>query len=636
MDLLKMQKVIGCQQNNMSLAVQNNNPGNIKDPSTGQFKQFGSPQEGYAALLNDLQSKQNGTTTTGLGPDSSLVDFASKYAPASDKNNVGQYAANLANQMGVRPDAKLRDLSVPKWAAAVAHNEDVSSPFGNQDMESLPDNKTSTGQSTYTQDNEPSLSNKLIGRTNDAASALGTLGQGIGEGFTGKGAFDVASGALQGVGAVAGGVGDLANAAIGGINKAVTNIPVVGGAVKGAEDVASGAIKGLVNTAPVQSAISGYQDFAQKNPELAKDIGAAGNIATAFPIVRGAIAAKGAVSGAIEKGLFGAVNPEKEAINAFAPKLSGKAWDAARNSGYIEQKINPLTNAVQPDDFSHNADLQNMLQTVKKYNLAPYKIDANTPKAKLFNSIRDGISKISENYVKPLLAKNPFNYNIGDHYKILNYVSAPRAIAKNPISYEAYNNAKESFQDILTEEFKKTQLGKPINGILDPNDLWKTLSGVDKQLNEIVDVYEHGTPGYNGANAFIKNMRDASRRYLSDNIKYPNQPDKLDILNQFRENPTGNISIDAGKEKGLAQQIGLISTPETEKAASAFDQYMQDLHTLYDAKSNIAPWTRKEGGTGGIIDTLNKKHPIVSGLIKGGAKAAATGLGIKEAGGLLP
>ena len=112
-------------------AVRNNNPGNIKDPATGQFKQFTTPQEGYAALLNDLQMKKDGKSTTGLTPTSTLADFAKTYAPPGDSNNSAKYAADLANQIGVRPDTPISQLDVGKWAAAVAHNERMnSSPFG--------------------------------------------------------------------------------------------------------------------------------------------------------------------------------------------------------------------------------------------------------------------------------------------------------------------------------------------------------------------------------------------------------------------------------------------------------------------------------------------------------------------------
>ena len=111
----------------MSKAIDNNNPGNIKDPKTGEFMKFSSPEEGYAALMNDLQGKFTGATSTGLHGGSSLMDFAQVYAPASDNNNPGEYTAKLANQLGVSPDTKLSDLQdkIPQMAYAIANNEDV-------------------------------------------------------------------------------------------------------------------------------------------------------------------------------------------------------------------------------------------------------------------------------------------------------------------------------------------------------------------------------------------------------------------------------------------------------------------------------------------------------------------------------
>lgn len=106
-----------------TLANRNNNPGNIKDTSTGKFKVFSTPEEGYAALLNDLQAKKSGKSTTGVKPTSSLADFSNTYAPKSDKNDPAQYTANLANHMGVSPDTKIQDLDVGKWAEAIANAE---------------------------------------------------------------------------------------------------------------------------------------------------------------------------------------------------------------------------------------------------------------------------------------------------------------------------------------------------------------------------------------------------------------------------------------------------------------------------------------------------------------------------------
>lgn len=106
-----------------TIANRNNNPGNIKDTTTGQFKTYATPQEGYAALLNDLETKKTGKSQTGLKPDQTLADFAKIYAPSSDKNDPAQYTANIANYMGVRPDAKISELDTGKWAEAIANAE---------------------------------------------------------------------------------------------------------------------------------------------------------------------------------------------------------------------------------------------------------------------------------------------------------------------------------------------------------------------------------------------------------------------------------------------------------------------------------------------------------------------------------
>jgi len=109
-----------------TLAVRNQNPGNLKDPSTGSFRKFNSPQEGFEALKNDLNIKISGKSTTGVTPNSSLAHFASIYAPASDNNDPKSYADNLAAQLGVSPDTPISALSsrLDDFARAIAQNED--------------------------------------------------------------------------------------------------------------------------------------------------------------------------------------------------------------------------------------------------------------------------------------------------------------------------------------------------------------------------------------------------------------------------------------------------------------------------------------------------------------------------------
>lgn len=110
-----------------TLAIRNQNPGNLKN-SDGSFQSFTDSTEGKAALYNDLTAKINGTSKTGLDGNSSLLEFAKTYAPASDKNDPIQYAADLANKLGISPDEKIGSLSsrIDDFASAVSSNEDPS------------------------------------------------------------------------------------------------------------------------------------------------------------------------------------------------------------------------------------------------------------------------------------------------------------------------------------------------------------------------------------------------------------------------------------------------------------------------------------------------------------------------------
>ncbi len=112
-----------------TVADRMNNPGNLKDSATGGFRQFASPQEGYAALLNDLQTKVSGKSKTGVNGSSTLYDFAKTYAPSSDNNDSAKYAADLANTLGVRPDTQIGELQprLGEFAQAIARKEGYSS-----------------------------------------------------------------------------------------------------------------------------------------------------------------------------------------------------------------------------------------------------------------------------------------------------------------------------------------------------------------------------------------------------------------------------------------------------------------------------------------------------------------------------
>lgn len=106
-----------------TLAARNHNPGNLRDPRTGTFRKFATPQEGFTALLEDVRAKQEGRTRTGLNGDSTLIQFFNIYAPPHE-NDTEHYASTVARRLGLTVDAKIKNVSPVELAKAIAAFED--------------------------------------------------------------------------------------------------------------------------------------------------------------------------------------------------------------------------------------------------------------------------------------------------------------------------------------------------------------------------------------------------------------------------------------------------------------------------------------------------------------------------------
>lgn len=147
-----------------TLAVRNNNPGNLKDPTTGAFRQFPSSSEGYNALVKDLTAKMTGATSTKLKPTSSLKEFSSVYAPASDKNDPEQYAQNLSRQLGVSVDTPIGSLQgrVHDFAKAIATNEDPSGAKTATLSRATPQNESVSGAGNVQTNQSRQLSHEQL------------------------------------------------------------------------------------------------------------------------------------------------------------------------------------------------------------------------------------------------------------------------------------------------------------------------------------------------------------------------------------------------------------------------------------------------------------------------------------------
>ncbi len=107
-------------------AAVNHNPGNLRDPKTGAFRTYDSPEEGFQALVGDIEDKQAGRTPNSkLTGESSLSDFAAAYAPKKDRNDPVRYAQNLAKHLDVTPDTPIGKIDSHALAAGVSKLEDA-------------------------------------------------------------------------------------------------------------------------------------------------------------------------------------------------------------------------------------------------------------------------------------------------------------------------------------------------------------------------------------------------------------------------------------------------------------------------------------------------------------------------------
>lgn len=96
-----------------------NNVSGLKDPTTGQFQPFATPQDSFDATVKDIQGKQTGDTSTGLNGKSTLADFVNTWI-----GGTGRYSAqDIAGYLGVPVDTKIGNIDANDLARAVSNFE---------------------------------------------------------------------------------------------------------------------------------------------------------------------------------------------------------------------------------------------------------------------------------------------------------------------------------------------------------------------------------------------------------------------------------------------------------------------------------------------------------------------------------
>jgi len=128
----------GIQNMLTSRGLRNNNPGNIRLSNTtwqgqsatqtdGSFIQFDSPEYGIRAIAKILNSYASRGINT-------VQDIINTWAPSTE-NNTAAYIQDVANQMGVSPDATVTDANKASLIAAIITHENGSQPYSQQQID---------------------------------------------------------------------------------------------------------------------------------------------------------------------------------------------------------------------------------------------------------------------------------------------------------------------------------------------------------------------------------------------------------------------------------------------------------------------------------------------------------------------
>lgn len=109
------------------LSVRNNNFGNLRNPQTGDFQRYATPEEGKSAMLRDLALKLSGKSPVmqskyGQGYTPTIENVVSTWAPPSE-NDTQNYINFVSKQTGLAPNQPLLPADVERIAPAIAQME---------------------------------------------------------------------------------------------------------------------------------------------------------------------------------------------------------------------------------------------------------------------------------------------------------------------------------------------------------------------------------------------------------------------------------------------------------------------------------------------------------------------------------
>jgi len=611
-----------------TLAVRNNNPGNLRDPKTGAFRQFATQEEGYAALLNDLEAKRTGNTRTGLGPSSSLSQFAGVYAPAGDNNDPVRYSQNLASQLGTDVNTPISKVDIGKLAMSIAHNEDSSAPpvnggsapefisdeqfaqMQNQDApEFISDQEFAQMQSGqanpsveyHTQPDLPEapetapaakrvgILQKLQGRMQDASATLTDAAEG-------KMTIPALEVPLQLAGTVVGGIGDTVASGISAVTPDFIEKPVTG--------LIGKLMNKAANTGVGKAVGREVAEFTEAHPQLSKDIGAAVNIAEVFPAVKAASLAKKAGGGLVDATMKD--RALKQVAEVVAPPLNKKssieAFTKAGQPGGVQKKGLSGTYVVDPDE-----------RTLEIAKDAQGLVDGGNP-IKSIQNIKGEISRVADEELRPFLQANGQVYNPLQLETYLKQLPKPLSLKTSAEASRAYNVVLNAAQQIAAQ-YPRTMEG-----------LWDARQAIDDMIEREFGDIAFDSPSGTGARKAAIALRNGINEFIGDGLGNTD----IDLVNKVNEfvrvarNRGIDVSNPAAVKAQFEQAFGIPPLLDGDFNKAFWQGKLRKMNNLYTAVENIAEKNWRSIGKG-ALGRFAKSHPTLTGFGKKAAEVSGFG-----------
>lgn len=358
---------------------------------------------------------------------------------------------------------------------------------------------------------------------------------------------------LQQAGQVAGLTGSLVSRGISAITPNFIETPIARVGQKVAGHIAQAPI--------VQKGIEKYGQFAEKNPEAAKNIEAIGNIAAVVPQTKalsGVLSAeKSLAKGVIrlgKKGLAktGIQEAKDEVLDIVTPKMSSKELQSAIKSGKGKTSGMIKNVSIEPSE-----KIKKAADTVRDI------IDPNKTLVENVNTVKTALSNEAENLKNQIIQKD-HPYVFKQLQSRLNKVQKPISVKANTIWNKQFDLVKKAAIDIA-----KKQGGK-VSSLLEARKIFDDL--VEKEIPNLYSATE--TP----MKEAVKKIRREMNEFISDNL------------------PEGT-----GFKESLARQS-----------------------SMYDAIDGMASKAVEEVGTN-IITRVAKRNPVKAGLVKRGIETAGAG-----------